>query len=254
MTLKKINPDKQVAYMAYLNNENNFRHHRYDEELKQYKLLQAGSPDAVEESQRMMTANTTGHLSDDPVRNMKYLLVANITLATRFAIEGGLEPETAYNISDMYIQQMDLCKTVDCVLQVHREMFSYFTERMARLNKKNVTSQAVKKCLDYIDENLHTQIRVADLSAHVNLSASHISGLFKKETGLTITDYILRRRITTAQNMLLYSNFSSAEISEILAFSSQSYFIKVFRRFTGMTPAEYHRKYFRKGLDAASDG
>lgn len=250
--MKFQNPDKQLAYMTFLNRENNFRHHYYDEELKQYQLLQIGSPNAVEESQKMMTSGKTGHLSNDPVRNMKYLFVANITLATRFAIEGGLDAETAYNISDMYIQKMDLCKSVDAVLAVHREMFGYFTAQMAKIHKKNSVSKIVQRCIDYIDLNLHTKIRIADLEELTNLSPGYISILFKKDVGTTITDYILNRRIETAKNMLVHSAFNVAEISEILAFSSPSYFVKTFRRVTGVTPARYRDKFFRKGLDAAS--
>ena len=99
--------ERQVAYMEYVNRENNYRHHYFDEEMKQYELMKAGDPAAVEESQRMMRANNHGHLSDDPVRDMKYLFVANITITTRFAIEGGMNSETAYNSSDLYICRMD---------------------------------------------------------------------------------------------------------------------------------------------------
>lgn len=249
--LKYRNPDKQLAYMKFLNRENSFRHHYYFEELKQYKMLQAGDPNAAAESRRMMTAETTGHLSDNPVRNMKYLFVANITLATRFAIEGGLDSETAYNISDMYIQQMDLCKTVDEVLKVHYEMFSYFTAQMAKLRKQNIISKSVKSCIDFIDLHLHTKITLADLSAHTKLSQTYLSALFKKEVGVTVTEYILKRRIDTAKNMLLYSEFSVTEISEILAFSSQSYFIKNFRAVTNCTPAKFRENFACKGLIAA---
>lgn len=253
MSLKFQDPDRQLAYVTFLNRENNFRHHYYDEELKQYRLLQAGDPAAVEESQRMMTSDTTGHLSDDPVRNMKYLFVANITLATRFAIEGGLDSETAYNINDMYIQKMDACRTVAAVLDVHREMFSYFTAQMAGLAKKKIISPAIALCTDFIDLHLHKKIRMADLEALTNLTASYLSMLFKREIGITVTDYILNRRIETAKNMLLNSKFNVTEISEILAFGSQSYFIKVFRRATGLTPVKFKEKFFRKGLCAASN-
>ena len=107
MSKKIPDPDRQVAYLAYINRENDFRHHGYAEEMKQYQLMQTGDPEAVEESQRMMRRMFPVGLSTDPVRNVKYLFIANITLHTRFAIEGGLDGETAYNTSDMYIRKMD---------------------------------------------------------------------------------------------------------------------------------------------------
>lgn len=244
-------PDKQVAYLAYINRENGFQHHGYAEEMKQYQLMQAGDPEAVEESQRMMRRMFPVGLSADPVRNVKYLFIANITLHTRFAIEGGLDGETAYNASDMYIRKMDLCPSVDEVMELHREMTAYFTNKMANLRKEKVVSKPVIQCINYIEAHLHTSIRIRDLADHVSLNPTYLATVFKKETGHTITDYILRRRIDTACNMLRYSEYSASQISEILAFSSQSYFIRCFRQIKGMTPHEYVQRHSEENIDAA---
>ena len=243
----------QVAYMAFLHRENEVRHHYYDEEMKQYRMMQAGDPEAVEESARMMSGNLHGHMSADPVRDVKYLFVANITLTTRFAIEGGMDSETAYNSSDLFIERMDGLRTVEEVLALHREMFGYFTHQMAELKKQPVISQAIVRSIDYIDHHLHEKITVDDLAEFVGLSSSYLSVLFKKEMGIAISEYTAERRIEAAKNMLLYSDYSAAEISSFLNFSSQSHFIQVFRKKTGMTPKEYKNRYFRKGIDAASN-
>ena len=244
--------ERQVAYMAFMNRERNVRHHRYDEEMKQYELMKGGNPDAVAESTRMMTSGLNGHLSDDPVRNVKYLLVANITITTRFAIEGGMDSETAYNSSDLFINRMDLCDTVEDVMAVHHEMFTYFTEYMASLKTKVVYSKAIIQCMEYIDLHLHIPIRMPDLACHVDLNQSYLSSLFKRETGTSVSDYIMERRIETARNMLCYSDYSSAQIGEILSFCSQSHFIRCFRKHTGITPGQYRRTHYHAHLDAAS--
>lgn len=251
MAEKITNLDKQITCMAYIHRENNFRHHYYDEEMKQYEMMKAGNPDTVTESARMMSSGLNGHLSDNPVRNIKYLFVANITLATRFAIEGGLDSETAYNISDLYINKMDALQSVEEVLELHRDMFSYFTKQMANLKKQCVFSKPVIQCLDYIDLNLHTHIKIDELAGYVNLNTSYLSTLFKKEMGIPISDYILKRRIDTAKNMLRYSEYPASQISEILAFSSQSHFIRCFKKETGMTPREYQKLHYRENLQAA---
>lgn len=249
--MKITDPDRQVAYLAYINRENNFRHHRYAEEMKQYQLMQSGNPDAVEESQRMMRRMLPVGLSADPVMNAKFLFVANITLQTRFAIEGGLDEETAYNTSDMYIRKLDLCRSADEVMDLHREMCSYFTGRMTNLKKEAVFSKPVIQCINYIEEHLHLKIRIQDLADHVSLNPTYLSTVFKKETGRTGVDYILHRRIETACNMLRYSDYSASQISEILAFSSQSYFIRCFRQIKGMTPYEYVQKHSQESIEAA---
>ena len=246
-----LNPDKQVAYLAYINRENDFQHHGYAEEMRQYQLMQSGDPEAVEESQRMMRRDISVGLSTDPVRNVKYLFIANITITTRFAIEGGLRAETAYNTSDMYIRKMDLCQSVEEVMELHREMTAYFTDKMVNLKKEKVFSRPVVQCINYIEAHLHTTIRIQDLADHVSLNPTYLSTVFKKETGRTIADYVVRRRIDTACNMLRYSEYSASQISEILAFSSQSYFIRCFRQIKGMTPYEYVQRHSEENIDAA---
>ena len=242
------NDEKQVIYQKYLNREEQYRHHYYEEELKQYELMREGNPQAIKESKRMMLSNKTGRLSTSPLRHMQYLLVACTTLATRFAIEGGLDSESAYNISDHYIFQIDTCKTIDEVMQIHEKMISHFTKEMANLRTKNVFSKPIVQCMEYIDIHLHVPIELEDLANHVHLSKTYLSTLFKKETKISISDYILNRRISSAKSMLRYSNYSTSQISEILSFSTQSYFIKCFRKIEGMTPKEYQKMHYRKNF------
>ena len=107
--------------------------------------------------------------------------------------------------------------------------------------------------MEYIDLHLHMPIRLAELAEHVKLNPSYLSVLFKKETGVPVSEYILNRRIDTAKNMLLYSEYSASQISEILTFSSQSHFIRVFKKKEGMTPREYQVLHDRDSLRAAAE-
>lgn len=89
-------------------------------------------------------------MSDDPLRNFKYLFVASTTLATRFAIEGGVDGETAYNASDLYIQQADRCGSIDDLKSLQTEMFEYFTKKSAAAKKKNIYSAHVTAAIEYL--------------------------------------------------------------------------------------------------------
>lgn len=237
--------ERKLRYMEFLSRETGKRHHTDTEDMLQYQLLQAGDPAAVEEGVRMFASNLTGHISDDPVRNNKYLFVACITLASRAAIAGGMEAERAYNISDLYILKMDRLETVDQIRALHREMFAFYTAEMAALDKKQVYSKPVVLCLDYIYEHLHQTIRLEQLASFTGLNASYLSALFKKELGVPVSAYILSKRMEAAKNMLKFSEDSYAEIAATLAFSSQSHFTRVFRQQTGYTPKAYRNEFFR---------
>lgn len=236
---------KKLLYLEYLHRENDIRHHRYDEEMEQYDYLKVGNPKAIEKSIEMFHSNLMGHVSHDPLRNMKYLFVASITLATRFAITGGMDEETAYNASDLYIQKMDTLTDIEAVQALHKDMFSFFTHYMGSIQKEKIFSKHIIMCIDYINYHLNEKITIKKLSDYVGLNHNYLSELFKKETGYTLLEYITNKRIETACNMLKYSQYSSSEIASILAFSSQSHFVQIFKKKKYMTPKQYRDTHYR---------
>lgn len=94
----------------------------------------------------------------------------------------------------------------------------------------------------YIYNNLSKPLTLTDISEHVHLSATYACSLFKEKTGQTINQYILDARIHRAKLMLESTNMHINEIAEAIGFSSSSYFIKVFRKVTGITPQEYRKE------------
>lgn len=151
--------EKKLRYMEYLHRETADRHHTHTEDMYQYDLLRMGEPKAVDEGIRMFSSNLTGHISDDPLRNYKYLFVASITLASRSVIAGGMDAERAYNISDLYILKMDTLQSVDEVKALHADMFAFYTKKMTSLDKAEVYSKPVVLCIDYIYNHLYETIR-----------------------------------------------------------------------------------------------
>ncbi len=239
-------PDKGVAYLEFINRENDFRHHRYGAEMLQYEYVRSGDMRAVEEAERMIRSAETGHLSDDPLKNLLYLCICNAALVTRFAIEGGMEPEKAYNASDLYIQKFDKAGSPDEIFDIHRQMVKYFTRSVAASKKENIYSKQVIQCIDYINYHLHEHISVAGLAKQVKLNESYLSALFKRETGVNISEFVILKRMEAHENMLKFSDYSLTEISDILSFSSYSHFARTFRRYHSTSPKKYRDKHYGK--------
>ncbi len=240
--------EAKLGYLNFLGREDRVRHHRYIEEMKPFDLMKSGNVAAIRESERLWSSGLSGQLCDDPLRSAQYMFVAAVTLATRFAIEGGMDEEDAYNASDLYIQDVDRCESTDEVQRLHTDMMTFFTWAMSDLQKIEVQSRAVVESMDYIRYHLHERITVPMIAEHVHLNPTYLSELFARETGTTISQYITDQRMEAAENMLKYSEYSLGEISEILAYRSQSHFTKVFRERSGMTPGQYRKKYAQKGL------
>jgi AraC-like DNA-binding protein len=129
---------------------------------------------------------------------------------------------------------------------LHRELVEDYVQRMQILHKQTLYPKPIIICMDYIYDYLHTKLSLSQLAKAAGLSPSYLSRLFHKETGMTISEYITRKRVEAAENMLKFSDHSCIEISNYLCFSSESHFIQVFKKQTGYTPREYRKHFFRK--------
>lgn len=237
--------EKKLSHVEFLNREYDVSHLAYEREMAFFHNVKMGN---LEEARRLfkpLNSNELGKLSDDSLCNLKYHLIITIAFLTRYCIEGGMEMEAAYNLSDVYIRTLDKCRREAELHKLHREIVDDYTKRMQIIHTKNRYPKTITICLDYIYDNLHTRITLDELAAQTKLSPTYLSKLFHKEVGLTVSGYIIKKRIEAAENMLKYSDYSCLEISDYLCFSSESHFIQVFRKHTGYTPKRYREQFFR---------
>lgn len=233
-----------LARLTLKNRENAFSHHSYNEDMRQYEYVKRGDLQAVSECFKLFEGPTTGTLSQNPVRNYQYLFVASVTLACRYCIEGGMDSETAFNLSDLYIQQVDKLSRVEDIFQLRREMMRDYTARMHELHRERTYARPVLLALDRIEEQLHEPLTLERLAKELSLSPAYLSTLFKKEVGVPLSAYIRQKRIDTAKLLLQYTECSCLEIAEYLCFSSESHFSRVFRKIVGQTPRAYRNLTF----------
>lgn len=102
---------------------------------------------------------------------------------------------------------------------------------------------SVQKVKTYVKEHLHEDITRERIAEYVYLNPSYLSRLFRKETNMSMVDYINHQRIETSKFFLEQSDLSVLSISVKVGFSYVSYFDKVFKKSVGMTPAEYRERY-----------
>ncbi len=100
----------------------------------------------------------------------------------------------------------------------------------------------IEKIISFIEENFTKDISLSDIAKSFYISTSHLSHLFKRETGLSVKRYILQRRIMEAKKLLTekYSEKVSA-IAQQVGFSDFALFNRSFKKITGLTPSGYRR-------------
>lgn len=243
--------DKELWERLFIAREMQNYHAPYNREYGFYDAVSKGNIKKLREAYLdvpIYEKKGLGILSENEVRNILYHVIVSIAMITRYCIEGGMEPETAYSLSDLYIQRADKSRSKQELSRIHREMALDFASRMHKLQKEKVCSKHIVVCIEYIFEHLYEKITIAELAKKAGLHENYLSALFRQEMGVTIHQYIQDKKLEQAEYMLKHTETSILEIANDLNFSSQSYFIQVFKKRYGKTPKEYRNHYFRKNL------
>lgn len=119
-----------------------------------------------------------------------------------------------------------------------RHMFELLRETHAE--EMNVSRKAViRRVQEYIDKHLKNGASLRAIADHVHMHPTHLSKIYKLETGQGLSDYMINLRMEKASDLLLRSDLRIYEICEEIGYLDPAYFIKVFRKYYGMTPQEY---------------
>ena len=220
--------------------ENRNFHNTYEEEQRMLSLIRSGDVQHLPDHPLIFTGGCPGILSRNQLRQEQNLFIAFITLVTRAAIEGGLPEETAFSLSDSFIQTSEAAHSPEEVRRLSLQAMQTFAQEVA-VRRHGSYSAPVEQALDYIHRHLHSPLTLTIISDAIGLSPCYLSRLFRKETGDSIVTYIQRERVEAAKNMLRYSDYTPTEIGNYLSFRTQSYFILVFRQYTGTTPAIWRK-------------
>jgi YesN/AraC family two-component response regulator len=226
--------------------EEQWSHVPYEKELILLNRVKHGETNRVYENINSLFPRHNGHLSGNPLKQALYEFIAAVTLVTRFAVEGGVEVETAYSMSDAYIRTADEADSPKAIYGLYAPMIRSFAEKVRIAKKKPQVSWPILKTLEYIDSHLHYNISLNDLGRHIHRNSAYLSVQFKQECGVSISNYILIKRIEEAKLLLSEEKLSISHISLSLGFSSPSYFSMIFKKAVGETPGLYRKHSLRE--------
>jgi len=232
---------KEWIYKEFINREDMIIHAPYEPEMEFYSYVKNGDLDKVNVYlKRDFTAiKGLGKLSDNQIRNFRYHFIITAAMISRACIDAGLTLEQAYSLSDFYIQKVDKINTLHEIDMLHKSMVVDYTKLMKKTKASTIYSKPVVHCINFIYSHLHMRITLDSLASQVSLSPGYLSRLFKKEMGMSVSEYISVQKIETAKNMLRYSDYSPSFIASILGYPSQSYFTQCFKKATGVTPKRF---------------
>ncbi len=222
--------------------ENEDYHDTYYFEQEYYGYVEKGDVEGLSQFMKVIPPLTEGSVGPDNIRQSKNIFITTITLATRHAISGGLDIETAYQLSDTYIQEMEKMSEPSAIMLLANTAVFDFTKRVLEAKIPTDMSPEIFRCIQYISNHVNQPLSVEALANELHMDRSTLSKKFKRELGFNISSFIMRRKLEEAKSLLIYSDKTVSEISEYLCFSSQAYFQNVFKKKYGITPREYRLK------------
>ncbi|NLC67539.1 MAG: helix-turn-helix transcriptional regulator [Clostridiaceae bacterium] len=147
------------------------------------------------------------------------------------------------------LNKIDIARQVNSTKALS-ELKSFFLNTIGSLIEQSIKSirdnndRFIVEAKRYIYENLSYKITLEDISDHLHLNPNYFSGLFRKKTGKTFSDYIVEIRMEKARELLINPEYSIKEIATKVGYDDYSYFCKIFKSREGVTPLKYRSRLF----------
>lgn len=222
-------------------------HNPYQHEQMKLGSIRAGNLKLLEECQNEVWPGEIGQLADNPLRQEKNLSIVVISIACRAAIDGGVAPQKAFSMSDVFISNIERMTQVLPIQAAVVEYEREFARAVEQVKHDSEHNRYVERAKEYVAEHIDESIRVVQIGEALGINENYLTGLFHKYEGITLQHYIRKEKVRQAKELLLYSSYSCSEIAALLCFSTQSHFSSAFKREVGMTPAKYRESKIQRG-------
>ena len=241
-----LTADTNQVTDASLLAEQNYRKIEIEEHNQTYaieeqilNLVRTGNYEGIRNFEYSESNFNIGITGSTAVRQLKNNIIITTTICTRAAIEGGLDYDSAYQLSDYFIRTSEQLVNADRLYDLLGKISYTFAEKVSQAKTPVSSDERIKKAIQYIKQNTNQHLSVGDVADYVGFSKSYFTTYFKQVLGFSISEFILRCKLEEAKKLLFYTGKSISTISNFLCFSSQSHFQTAFKKQFGITPLEF---------------
>ena len=217
---------------------------------KEKELLSAITLGDKQVSQKLLN-EILGHIFFSTGRDFEIIkarVLELVVLLSRAALKGGADVEQIFGLNYKYLNQIHGFKTVEDMTNWLSKIMTRFTDCV--FNLKNVKHvDVIYRAVDYIKRNYMKKITLDNVAEHVYLCPSYFSKVFKEEMKFNFNKYLNNIRIEKSKALLLNESIPLVDISNIVGYEDQSYFSKVFKKLTGVSPGKYRESRGKLVLD-----
>jgi two-component system, response regulator YesN len=231
-----------VKFKYNLEQDRGLIERRYEVENKLLHAIARGDPHrlkkAMEEFQGIPRPYRHPHA---PVRSMKNLSFSHNTLFRKAAESVGVHPLYLDSISGKFAIQIEQAQSIGELESLYEEMPQTYCKMVQELALATLPS-LIREAVTYIRFNIDQPLSLSRIADTLGVHPSYLSRAFKKELGMTLTDYINKLRIEEAKYLLDSANASVTEAALSVGYNDPHYFSKVFTRLEQVTPQEYRKR------------
>jgi AraC-like DNA-binding protein len=241
---KKALRQRQIAEEIHRRKQGTSGRTLMDEERTLLSLMKAGDQKGARRELNKTLGALFAHTAD--IRLIKAHLIEMMGYLVRSALEESPHMSPLIEKNHGWMTQIIDSRDFESLSNVVADALDDFM-RNIYLQGHSRTNQTVATILNYLSDHFHENISLEMLSKETGLSTFRVAHLVKEVTGKTVLQHVHQLRIQEAQRLLEQSNLNCTDIAYETGFGDQSYFIKQFRKWMGITPARYRRLYKRGG-------
>lgn len=205
--------------------------------MTEQKLLRSIADCNKPESQKLLN-ELLGHIffsSGGNYNTIKSSVYELLVLISRAAIAGGAESEYTLKLSRGYLSEMGTISNIDELCMWLTNVMNRFIDSVFPVGQiKHI--DVIHKAVQHMREHIGDKVTMEETAGKVYLSPSYFSKIFKEEMGSCFSAYLNRMRVEKSKTLLLTENLRLADIAVMVGFEDQSYFTKVFKKVTGVSP------------------
>lgn len=179
--------------------------------------------------------------SADTLRDFKNSVLITNTLFRKAIESNYVHPIYIHASSSWFGSAIEKAQSSEELIDIIRQMVHVYCA-LVREFSTAAYSAAIRKALLYIDLNLGSPISTRDIARELFLTPNYLSTCFRQEVGVSISDYLLKRRIGLACQLLRSTQLSIQEVATRTGMEDASYFSKQFKRIMGIAPLKYRKE------------
>jgi len=247
LTSKKETMDQQAQISEYIQYIKQMEHK--DTEIAQYPiekerellhLIQTGDS---KEARRVLNEilGAVFFSSGGKYDVVKARVLELLVLLSRAAVEGGGDAEQIFGLNYRYLNEINNYNTVEGLAGWLARVIVRFSDLVFDLRDVK-HADAIYQTIQYINKNYAEKVTLDEVASAVYLSPAYFSKIFKEEMKCNFNTYLNQVRIKKSKSLLMNSKFSLVEIAGMVGYEDQSYFTKVFKKMTDLSPGKYREK------------